>query len=755
MIPDKTQEQIDLKSWVEPLDNSLTAPDTLGREKFARSLSDAIANLPSDRSVVTAVYGPWGSGKSWLLNQIVRSLKSDHPATITVCEFSPWELNSSGQILEEFFKAVASNIRKEEGLEELSRNFASYAQFIIAASYGAGAVTTAWQLGSGIGAPHYIGLAVQALLISIGKMWSEAFRTKGKPPAKTLFEIKEEISQQLLEKLSAPILVVIDDLDRLTDTEIRLMIKLINTNANLPKLHYLIFGDRLQIARALDPVCGGQGDRYLEKMVQNTFQVPEPGENQIRLRVWSGMEKLARNHGEDIADHSKRFSHFWDCFLKHRIQNYRDCHRLLRTLNFHAGALSQDSVIEVDLMDLLGVDFLRVFDPKVYQKIAAETPTHIWCFANLNKISGSEKDEDSARALEFLKETQLDQKTVCGAMVSLFPDLGGHIKNHLKKHQLDMLRYQTSSNKVSSRGVRHFDKSEIYFQLNLSASDLPEAKVREFLSASQDELRMHKLLESYRPRGWLPQLLSRLASDPDSIKDANHAIRILSAISYISDDLDDNELGGMSSLTDSLIGLVSNGGLQNEIVSIIQGTHDVTLGLSILENLRDASDCTFTQGSTAPPGMPTLSRDEIEDLSDVILPRVIDRFRRDAFMKSHREAYRAYRMAYALGPERTERVLKDALETMSASPKIWNLVEAIAISIMPSIRLDSWDEPGLKTTKDSALLDHLLQFASIKFWKDFIGDEALFLTELSEQLVEHLKLPICEKWNNYSEEDSS
>ncbi len=51
------------------------AGDLLGRSEFAESLASAIKGWTGNGSLVIALYGPWGSGKSsikiWLLNHFV------------------------------------------------------------------------------------------------------------------------------------------------------------------------------------------------------------------------------------------------------------------------------------------------------------------------------------------------------------------------------------------------------------------------------------------------------------------------------------------------------------------------------------------------------------------------------------------------------------------------------------------------------------------------------------------------------------
>ncbi len=623
----------------------------------------------------------------------------------------------------------------------------------------AGVISALQVSGSIEGGSLTSGVALQAMLGGMGKLFSKASKSarsknsKNKPA--TLAETKEQITEELKNKLHRPILIVIDDLDRLTDAEIQLMIRLLNTTANLPKLHYLIFGDRFQIASALDPICGGQGDRYLEKLVQNTFQVPEPGENQVRLRLWNGLERLGRDLGAEMISESQRFSEFWENFLKFRISNFRDCHRLLRTLGFHARGLARDGVLEVDMIDLLGIDFLRVFDPATYHRLAAEIPTKHWCFTAL---AFKEKDEDSQKILELIHGSKLGVRTVCGALASLFPHLPEYAKKFYDANQLHSVRYVRSRGKESPLSVCDPERAEIYFRLDVSARDLPEAKIKEFVGALGGAIRLTNLLQDFRQRGWLVQLFDRLRSDPDLIVDGNKLASVLIAVSDISDDLnhepglEDNELRGAMKLSDSLIERLSQHGLEREILPAIRDVSGLTIALSLIEKMRCVSGCMFFNGATAPHRMLRLPPEEIEALSDKLLPEVMKRFWKNLFMKQKYDPSRAYRMAHALGPSRTEQVLKHAIE-LKDEEKVWNLVESIAISIGPSIDWESWKEPVENNAAGSVLLDHLLQFGGIGFWDSFLrGTPPGSSDSLSHDLIPHLYSAIEKKLNETPEE---
>lgn len=738
------------EQWFDALENPLTAPDALGRETFARALTDSLARLPNNRSIVTAVFGPWGCGKTWLLERVVQMLEADCFRTVSVCRFSPWELKSHDQILVEFFSSVRNKMPEDEAKGNLGNLWERLEEFSVVGSLGMGGVIGALQAFGGVaGADLASSVAVQAMLGSLGNLFSKASKSSrsenpnNKTP--TLAETKKQIAEELKNKLSRPILIVIDDLDRLTDEEIQLMIRLLNTTANLPNLHYLIFGDRFQISSALDPICGNHGDRYLEKLVQNSFQVPEPGENQVRLRLWEGLERIGRDTGVEMISHSERFSEFWGNFLKFRISNFRDCHRLLRTLAFHTSALVRDDVLEVDIMDLLAIDFLRVFDPITYHRLAAEIPTQLWCWTAL---AFKDEKEDSQKLIEVINGSKLGDRTICGALISIFPHLSDYVKKFLDENQLHSLRYSRSREKQSPLSVCDPERAEIYFRLDVSACDLPEAKVREFVGASSNALKMIKLLQDFEQRGWLVQLFDRLRSDPKLIEEGSKLAGLLLAVSDISDDLKrepnlgENELRSAFDLSDSVVERLAQKGLEAEVLPAIRDVSGLTLALYLIEQMRHVSDCTFFEGAKAPREMLRLPPEEIEVLSDDILPRVVKGFWMNNFIKQKYDPSRAYRMAHALGPLRTEQVLKFAIEQKDEK-KVWELVESIAISIQPSINLESWNEPVENNAAGSVLLDHLFQFAGIALWESLLkGTLPNSLDRFSHDLIPHLAAAI-------------
>jgi predicted KAP-like P-loop ATPase len=81
--------------------------DELDRSKFASELAYAMASWQGKDSLVVALHGNWGSGKSSIKNMALIQLENiseDKPAVI---EFSPWEWAAQEKITASFFEEIS------------------------------------------------------------------------------------------------------------------------------------------------------------------------------------------------------------------------------------------------------------------------------------------------------------------------------------------------------------------------------------------------------------------------------------------------------------------------------------------------------------------------------------------------------------------------------------------------------------------------------------------------------------------------
>ena len=734
-------ESIDLNIWLDKIDDPSTSQDTLCRIGFVKTLTSTLINLPTNRSIVTGVFGPWGSGKSWLLEQLGNSLTESNKQ-IKVCRFEPWELKSQDQILAEFFTMVREAIPNKDKHKSIIDLWEQLEQLSIVGSLGAGTIASALAVAGASNPTINLLLASKTVLGSLSQLFEKAKDSSEK--SRTLSSIKEALTIELHENLDHPIVVLIDDMDRLTDQEIQMMIRLINTTANLPQIHYVIFGDRKQIASALNPICGNEGDRYLEKIIHHQIQVPEPSKTHLQMRLAEGLKIITSTCNADFDPVDVRFQNFWKDFISLRVLNLRDTHRLLRTVFFHASTLSREGHLEVDLLDLLGIDFLRLFDPESYQDLA-NGPLIENIMTGWQPIF--QKDSDGIWLVELIKNSSLSPATIAGVIVSLFPNSSRAMSKYLESQQLTTLDNQHNTQKLSPLAISRINKTYIYFQLELAAGDIPQTRFQAFIQESHDRSTLSQSLSEFKKRGWLNQLCYRLRTAPEAALKQANTENILHAVSQISDRLEyepstaNGELESVIDLIPHLIEAVKPDKRDTLIRNIIVESQDVTLSLLLIEYLRHTSGCKYQKGITAPTSIPKMKSSDIEELADSCLANVSSQYCKTLFMRRPNEALRAYRMAHALGPKRTEQVMQKELDQLPGE-QTWKLLESIATSMVPEYRIN-WmtDEEG-DSDEVSAHADllrkRLLSFASNSFWAKFVT-QGNAPTDLSKRLAEYLQ----------------
>src|SRR5436309_3509789 len=102
--------------------------DRLDRKFFAAKLADAVCDWKQNDSLVLAIYGRWGFGKTSLKNLFKCYCKEKGNKFIV--EFNPWQWSAQDKIFEAFFKTVWERLKKPDiakQSKELAKKWKSYA----------------------------------------------------------------------------------------------------------------------------------------------------------------------------------------------------------------------------------------------------------------------------------------------------------------------------------------------------------------------------------------------------------------------------------------------------------------------------------------------------------------------------------------------------------------------------------------------------------------------------------------------------
>ena len=236
--------------------------DILGREKFAKALAEAIHSYKDPESIVIGLFGDWGSGKTSILNMTIESIENttkDLAERPIITRFNPWLYSDQEKLFVQFFEHLSKILKRSDyakNAEEAGKKLEKYANIFKPLSL----VPTIGPIAS----------LVSELLSKAG----DASQAWADLKEQDLISTKDEIVE-LLKDQSNKIIVVMDDIDRLNNKEIRQIFQLIKSIADFQNTIYLLAFDKKVVIKALSQVQEGQGSEYLEKIVQIPFEVPQ------------------------------------------------------------------------------------------------------------------------------------------------------------------------------------------------------------------------------------------------------------------------------------------------------------------------------------------------------------------------------------------------------------------------------------------------------------------------------------------------
>jgi predicted KAP-like P-loop ATPase len=96
--------------------------DQLGYASFAKNLAQAIARITPTDGLVIALYGPWGSGKSTVLNFVESYLARENDSGIpTVVKFNPWWFADRNDLIRTFFDQLLGQLARHPMVRSAGR----------------------------------------------------------------------------------------------------------------------------------------------------------------------------------------------------------------------------------------------------------------------------------------------------------------------------------------------------------------------------------------------------------------------------------------------------------------------------------------------------------------------------------------------------------------------------------------------------------------------------------------------------------
>lgn len=413
--------------------------DYLQQEKFVNRLKSVITDYNSQDSLTIQLRGEWGSGKSSVLNMLKNSLEEDSEKGPLVMYFNPWNFSTKNELIKSFFKELSVIFKENMGDEEFSK-LNDFLNLIMSSVVSLTPI---------FGADSFF--SIIANIFSNILIWI----SKRSVDEKNLVDVKNKLNS-LLIKNNRKIVVIVDDIDRLTNIEIEQVFQLTKSIADFSNMIYILAYDEKYAITALENNGIHQPKEYIKKI--NQLQLDIPKANKLNLK-----EIFFERISEIFKKNHLNFDYYiiediYYSYLTNYFSTIRDINRYLNTLSFYLPLIKE----RVYINDFLRLTILQVFEYDIYLKIKNNPEMFVESYDFDYLISNhipSIYYVHEKKAKEFYEELYKladNEEIVKKILYGLFPKLLYLEQNDKFKFKFNDSEYITDFRIASSRSFNYY-----------------------------------------------------------------------------------------------------------------------------------------------------------------------------------------------------------------------------------------------------------------------------------------------------------
>lgn len=494
--------------------------DKYGFSPFASRIARTIPRIKKPIGTTIAINGPWGSGKTSVLNLIKAEIKKE-------------EISEKNEEVKEEVEEVEKSEKKKEEIKKVEISEFKCLWFrgeeALALAFLAHLSTCLGEQYKEIVKPlfgylrKFSSLIAHAVELSTGVPCGGVVGTVIDTVDEVLNQDKsiEQLFQDLcdkLEKSDKRYLIVIDDIDRLSSKEILAVFRILRSIGQLPNVIYLLAFERGLVEQAIELEYPSDGGRFLEKIIQASFDIPNPSGLDLKKVMLSNLTEI---FGTSLRSNDSHFKEIFDEIVMSYVRLPRHVERLRNVVSVTWPAIED----EVNAADFLGMEVIRIYDSRLF--FAIEENRSLMFEPNDPPIPGENK---LSELLSKIKE----KKITTGLILDiLFP----HLQSDLRTKEF----FEKCSRERRICCEAYFDT---YYRANLNNDALSKKAIDDLINnADNGEYIKNKILagkSKYCPSGYTESLrdLYELGSHVDRIK-PEKIESFLTALTEIYDSIDE------------------------------------------------------------------------------------------------------------------------------------------------------------------------------------------------------------------------
>ena len=578
--------------------------DTLNRLPFVNALIELVGRRRGT-STVFGLEGPWGAGKTTIFAELQRGLEN---GGALVVRFDAWNFREPNRVVSSYFEQIQS-VLKDWHYTPKARKALDY-------------------LSEGLGA------------VSESKYLRILAPFKSKNGQDLVSEAREDL-KKVLHAIGRPVIILVDDLERLDSDEARAALRAIRLISELPYLTHVLAYDRVRLIETLFPESGSTSPRardYLAKIINIELTVNTPP-SAVRLKL---IEKsltpvLDLLTSEERGSFSAEFNTITQGAMLQALPTPREIRRVTALTAWTWLRLRRG----LNFMDLFVLVLIKLRFPEIYHAIHHRPELFYNVEWSSDWMVVIRKDKIKEEREDFIKKLQDQDLANVDLILRLLDIL---FPGFTKKYS------GSSPSKIDARKKRraiHPDILPRYLQFTYLTEEIPESSIEDLVAEFRgisDSKTQTKLL-SKKIKKWIDEnLISSLFDQWDLFLEElggeeleyshDHLSSVVDSLMEVSPALNfDRDLLGSSGKRAAarlcqVIGLFKdNDQATNSLVHIINDSPSLLLAGHIMLDVR-------TEAHYRVFGDRTPTREQIEDAFE---NRILNEFKGKSLLESDKE----------------------------------------------------------------------------------------------------------------------
>ena len=603
--------------------------DELDRADFAKNIAETIINYSksdNQEPLIIGLYGPWGYGKTTVLNFIKKHIKkyknevnnTDRQYFPDVVHFDTWIFANQEELISRFLKWLIKELKgidpedRYKGAIKKAELLLNFIESVDPNNLGNIIKNIAIVLTLAGGSLYVANLAdikiltseliatLSPILILVGAISSIARKWL----ARKIKNMEKELSENLtlaklreslrneLNGLDNKLVICIDELDRLNEEEIKCVFQLVKATFNMHNLIFILAFDKEKVGKLISIKSNDDylldGRDYIDKIVQLPISIPMPDK---------------RKMGEFFDKHVNRSIKFiaqekWDNNWWQDIYNSGLGSILLRDGNPRRIIRNFNSIIEnlypikneVNAVDFIAIMTIQMFYPEIYEYIS--------CYKNLfielegrDIVTLSDLIFEGEKAKEEINKL-LDNvdDNAQNVIRKLFPKM----ENYLPDGRTISFYPKTKYDWTVNRRICSSDYFDFYFALKIPEGEKSINEVYSFINYDGSVDGFENMLSKHLKDGYLPRFLDILNKHSETIPLGN-SFHLIISILNISEEFPDEymnySINPYEYVTEIATTLIRRRGKNmgpDTLINVIRESNSIYIPLKIIDGLENA-----------------------------------------------------------------------------------------------------------------------------------------------------------------------